>query len=68
MKTKKISRENETANGVNTVLPPVIYCTCKKVESYRDNGWRLICGTCDKPFDKNRSDEVARSIASYYGW
>lgn len=67
METQDIINE-EKGNDVNHVLPPVIYCTCKKVECYRDNGWQLICGNCDKPLDKKQSDEVGRSIASYYGW
>lgn len=69
MKTEKLSSEPVTANSVNTVLSPVIYCTCKKVECYRSNGLsQLICGICDKPLNKEQSENVGRSIASYYGW
>lgn len=70
MKTyNKTSQTTDSAIAVEPVLPPVIYCTCKKVECYRSNGLsQLICGICDKPLNKKQSEDVCRSIASYYGW
>lgn len=68
-KEQKTSQPTKTAIAVEPVLPPVIYCTCKRVECYRSNGLsQLICGICDKPLNKEQSDDVGRSIASYYGW
>lgn len=70
MNTKdRTSQTTKPAIAVEPVLPPVIYCTCKKVECYRSNGLsQLICGICDKPLNKEQSADVGRSIASYYGW
>ena len=62
-----------TTNVGNEVLADVtnrnLYCSCVRVESYRRNGLsELICGCCDKKLTKEQSDDVGRSIASYYGW
>lgn len=71
-----MNRENETLRNTrhcNDFIADVtnrnLYCSCVRVESYRTNGLsELICGCCDKKLTKEQTEDVGRSIASYYGW